>query len=220
MTITAELLPGLPAPPPDRRRSGRHKPAQSIGTMIGRGKGVLVDVSLTGARIRHTWAVARGAQVRVRFDWTGERFEAVGEVLASRVVGIGPEGTQFESRLRFLPLTEASAAMLERALSELGDDDLRKWVANLRGWTEEDANPHRDETPPPARTFIRCRFVSRRWDQRVTRDPSTPPDGFTVAGGTEPSEIRALCRTFEQTDAEGRRLLQLMTSAVLAQSAG
>lgn len=213
MTVTAELLQ-VSAAPPDRRRSQRFRVAQPVATLVGRGTGSLVDLSATGARIRHTCAVVRGARVRVTFEWKGERFEATGQVLASRVTGIGTEGTLFESRLHFLPLSASSTSVLEHALSDLGDGDLRKWVANLRGWNDEDPEPA-PAPEAPADTFVRCRFVNRRWEQRMTHDASPPADGFTVASGTEPSEIRALCRTFEQSDAEGRRLLQLLANAVL-----
>lgn len=218
MTITADLLSAPPAAPPDRRQSPRYKPAQQIATIIGRGTGALVDISATGARIRHASPVALGSRARITFEWKGERFEAVGEVLASRVAGLGNGGTQFESRMRFLPLTPHSAEVLERALNELGEGDLRKWVANLRGWNEEEEEEKENEAAP-ARAFIRCRLMNGRWEQRLTHDATMPLDGFTVPAGTEPSEIRALCRTFEQSDAEGRRLVQVMTSAVVKQHA-
>jgi hypothetical protein len=212
MTVTAESL-FVPAAPSDRRVSQRYKPAQPVATMIGRGKGSLVDISATGARIRHTGAVARGAHVRVTFDWQGSRFEAAGAVLASRVAGISPEGTLFESRIHFRSLTEQASAVLESALDDLGSGDLRRWVANLHALSDEDAAPV--SVAAPASAFIRCRFAGGRWEQRLAHDPALPADGFVVASGTEPSEIRALCRTFETSDAEGRRLLQLLTNAVV-----
>jgi hypothetical protein len=201
----------------NRRQSPRYRLDQPLPAYIGRGRGALVDLSANGARIRHTSAVARGARVRIVFDWKGERFQGIGEVLASRVAGFGAGGTEFESRVRFLPLAPSSSALLQRAVTDLDNGDLRKWVANLQGWSEDDVAPA-PAPPSPVNTFVRCRLVNRRWEQRVTRDPSIPPDGFIVAGGTEPSEIRALCRTFEQSDAEGRQLLQRMTGAVLQEA--
>jgi hypothetical protein len=215
MTVTAEVL-SVPAPPSDRRGSARFKLVEPLTTFIGRGTGTLIDLSATGARIRHTCAVVRGAEVRVKFEWNAQRFEAVGQVLASRVSGIGPDGTLFESRIHFLRFTHDSSTVLERALADFGEGNLRKWVANLRGWTELESAALADETQTqPVRTFVLCRYVNKRWEQRVTHQPAPPADGFTVAIGTEPSEIRALCRTYEGSDVEGRRLLQLLTGAVL-----
>lgn len=220
MTITAELPAPVPAPPSDlgsrdRRRSPRFRPRQPVATNIGRGTGSLIDISATGARLRHTVAVARGAQVRVTFEWDGARFEAAGEVLASRVATVAAGQTLYDSRIRFLSLTGASSELLERVLEDLGADDLRKWVANLRGWQEEDAGADAVVSASPVSAFVRCRFRNQRWEQRRTRDASIPLDGFIVAAGTDPSEIRALCRIFEQSDAEGRKLLQVMACAAL-----
>lgn len=213
MTVTADTLLPHRAAPSDRRRSARFKLTENVTAIFGRGTGTLIDISASGARIRHTASVARGAQVRVKFEWKGERFEAAGEVLASRVAGIGPDGTLFESRIRFVRFLHDASAVLERALADLSDANLRKWVANLRGWAEDDA-PAAPQRPAP-RTFLRCRYVNHRWVQRVTSDATQPVDGFTVAAGTDPAEVQALRRTFEQSDAEGRRLLQLLTGAVL-----
>jgi len=216
MTVTADI-PALPSAPGDRRRSARFKLAEPFTAIVGRGTATLVDISATGARIRHTYPLARASEVRVKFDWKGERFEATAEVLASRVVGIGENGTVFETRLRFIRITRDASAVLERTITDLGDGNMRKWVANLRGWShEEPAAPPAPAQPRTVNTFVRCRYINNsRWEHRITRDPSIPADGFTVAEGTELSEIRALCRTFEQSDAEGRRLLQLLSSAVL-----
>lgn len=214
MSATIEVLP-LPVtiPGSDRRRFPRVRLAEPLRTVIGRGVGTLVDLSANGARIRHDAPVALGARVRVTFDWKGERFEAIGEVLASRVSSLG-HATRFESRLRFLSVPERSQEILARTMTESLDDDLRRWVANLHGWNEHGSSETHSRGDG---TFIRCRYVNGRWQQTHTRDPLPPPDGFTVPADTDPSEIRTLCRTFEKSDEEGRSLVRLITGAVVKQ---
>ncbi|HVG24135.1 MAG TPA: PilZ domain-containing protein [Thermoanaerobaculia bacterium] len=216
MSATIELLPP-PAvlPGSDRRRFPRLRLATPVRTVIGRGDGTLVDISANGARIRHDTPVALGSRVRITFDWKGERFEATAEVLASRVASLG-NATRFESRLRFLAVPERSQEILARTMTDVLDDDLRKWVANLHGWSEHGGGES-DESGEGDGTYIRCRYMNGRWDQTHTRDPLPPIDGFTVASDTDPSEIRALCRTFERSDEEGRSLLRLITGAVARQ---
>jgi hypothetical protein len=102
----------------DRRRTPRFQPPDSVVTRIGRGTGSLVDVSATGARIRHTGAVARGARMRITFEWNGERFEASGEVLASRVARIGAQETLYDTRVRFNALSHTASELLEEAILE------------------------------------------------------------------------------------------------------
>jgi PilZ domain len=215
MSATIEVLPS-PAVLADsnRRRFPRLRLTEPVRTVIGRGTGTLVDISANGARIRHDTPVALGARVRVTFDWKGDRFEATAEVLASRVAALGG-ATCFESRLRFLAVPERSQEILARTMTDVLDDDLRKWVDNLHGWREDDHGEPRDAEREDA--FIRCRYVNGRWQQTHTRDPLPPFDGFTVPAETDPSEIRTLCRTFEKSDEEGRSLVRLITRAVVQQ---
>lgn len=225
MSATIEVLPPpLPLPGRDRRRFPRLRLAEPLRTVIGRGAGTLVDLSANGARIRHDTPVALGARVRVTFEWKGERFEATAEVLASRVAALR-DATRFESRLRFLSVPERSQEILARTMTDVLDEDLRKWVANLHGWHDvEDrqsclsaGEEDRQDGLSSTATYIRCRYVGGRWQQTHTRDPLPPHDGFTVPAETDPSEIRTLCRTFEKSDEEGRSLVRLITGAVVKQ---
>lgn len=215
MTITADLLPPRPAAAAtgrDRRRFTRHRLTEPVPVLIGRGEGLLVDVSANGARVRHDAAAVLGARVRITFVWDGRRFEATGEVLACRVVALG-QRARFESRLRFVSINEPSQEVLARVLTDLLDRDLRKWVANLHGWREDAAGMQHDSASAPG--FIRCRYVGGRWQQAATREASMPPDGFVVPAGTAPAEIRSLCKTWESSDEEGRTLVRLITEAVV-----
>ena len=215
MTITADLLPPQPAIAPatgrDRRRFTRHRLAQPLPALVGRSDGILVDLSANGTRVRHASPVVLGARVRITFGWERERFEATAEVLASRMAALHA-AARFESRLRFVSIDAASQKVLARVLTDLMDRDLRKWVANLHGWSDESAGVEEEHAPAG---YIRCRYVGGRWQQTPTGDTATPLDGFTVPASTAPAEIRSLCRTWESSDAEGRTLVRLITEAVV-----
>ena len=215
MTVTAELLPppvAVAAAGRDRRRFTRHRLTEPVPVLIGRGDGLLIDVSANGARVRHDAAVVLGSRVRVTFVWQGERFEATAEVLACRVAALG-QRARFESRLRFVAVTAPSQEVLARVLTDLLDRDLRKWVANLHGWRDD--APCAEQDASASAGYIRCRYVAGRWQQSPTRDAAMPPDGFVVPAGTAPAEIRSLCRTWESSDEEGRTLVRLITEAVV-----
>ena len=49
-----------------------------------------------------------------------------------------------------------------------------------------------------------------RWIRTATHSAKQPEDGFTVAAFEDQDEVDALCRTYEQSDAEGRRLIRLV----------
>ena len=217
MTNTAEVLPSPSNPSPrERRRFERLRVREIVPTYIGRAAGTLVDLSASGARVRHTSPLALGTRARLTFVWNGRQFAAIAEVLASRVVSLGSP-TRFDSRLRFVFVPAQSERVLARALVDIGDRDLRTWVANLHGWED---HASRAEEPPPEAAFVRCRFGYGRWEQKWTQDPTQPEEGFTVPASVEPGEIDTLRRTYEQSDEEGRSMMRLLTRAVVQQHGG
>jgi hypothetical protein len=195
----------------DRRVATRLRISGTVGVLIGRGEGVLVDLSATGARVRHRTLVRRGAVVRVSFDGGERRFSASAEVLASRVVSLG-DGTTYESRLRFTALDPASAEALSTALESLAGRDMRRWVDNLHGWGD---TPGSQAPRLGTGTFLRCRLLGRRWEQKWTRDTVQPANGFLLPAGIDPNEIRTLCDTYESLDEEGRATIRLMAAAAV-----
>lgn len=195
----------------DRRRAERVRIDGKIPALIGRGDGQLIDLSRSGAKIRHTTLVGRGATVRVSFQCSERRFSASAEVLASRVVTIGGGDTQYESRLRFTAIDPGSDATLERALEAIATDDMRKWVANLRGWSD-DAAPQLHATRA---SFLRCRLAGTRWEVKCTTSPTQPEDGFLLPATTPDSEVITLCSTYLGADDEARRAIRLMAAAAV-----
>ena len=194
----------------ERRHSERRRPASAIRIAIGRGTGSLIDISLGGLRTRHTGAVTRGSKVRVAFDWQHERFDAIAEVLASRVVSLGDpvgHGTTFESRLHFVHMPPSSHELLERVFIAITSHELRRWVANLNGWNDE---PQPESAATAEGSFIRCRLIGRQWQRKWTHDPTQPANGFVLPASIGASELATLCETYLHADPDGRHLIRLM----------
>jgi hypothetical protein len=205
-----------PLPTPDERRAS---PRIHIGgthaVRIGRNDGVLIDISDRGARVRHVAAVRRGESLRIALAWQGEQFSAQAEVLSSRVVSMGNgRGTIYESRLRFVSMPAGAAEVLRQALAGFKARDMRRWVANLRGWEPEPETP----THPAlvTSTFLRYRLRGLWWEKKATHDPSQPDDGFAIPADTDEAEISSLCRTFESLDDEGRLVIRAIAAQVVA----
>jgi len=204
-------LEQTPFTPTDRRTMPRVRVKEAIPILIGRGEGVLVDLSERGARVRHSVTAHRGSMVRLSFEWQGERFAANAEVLASRVIALG-SGPQYESRLRFLLVTEANARILTRVLASIESRAVREWVANLRGWSDES---HELGDPQFDGSYLRCRLVGRKWEIKRTRERKQPDDGFLVPENVALHEIDHLCEAYVHLDADGRHLIRLIASAVV-----
>lgn len=202
----------------ERRQEPRLRPASVIRVSVGRGSGTISDLSRGGTRVRHTLPVRRGAQVRVAFRWQEEQFDAMAEVLASRVASLGDNAggaTVYESRFRFVQLSPGSREVLGRVLDALSNRDLRRWVANLHGWSE-DANNAQDASQCGA--FLRCRLIGRMWKKKWTHDQTQPDDGFLLPASVNADELSTLCEAFENADDDGRHLIRLMADAVVKEA--
>jgi hypothetical protein len=195
----------------ERRVSQRFHVAGTIPVVMGRGEGVLIDLSEHGARIRHFTAARRGSSTRVSFEWNGARFSATAEVLAARVVSLG-NGPSYESRVRFKDLNPDSQTVLLAAIDGIVGRDVRKWVANLRGWTDD---AQTTTAPLPAGTFIRCRLHGTWWERKVTSNPAQPPEGFLLPAETSEAEIETLCTTYVRGTEEERNMIKLMSAAAV-----
>jgi hypothetical protein len=198
----------------NRRTTERLRVAGSIAIVIGRGEGMLVDLSQHGARIRHFAPVRRGAAVRVSFEWEGARFSATAEVLASRMIRLGL-GPSYESRVRFILVDESSEHVLAAVLDAIAGRTTRRWVANLRGWSDE-VQP--DAAPLVHNSFIRCRLHGVHWEIKRTSDREQPEDGFLLPSESSDADIETLCDNYSRGNDEERQLIRLMAAAAVEQS--
>ena len=206
--------------PSDRRRSERTRLDRVLRALVGRNDGVFVDLSMRGAKIRHEHALLRGAQVRIVFAWEKERFSASAEVLASRVVSLGTregESAIYETRFRFVVMDPGSSALLARVLVTISNEALRTWVGNLKGF-DDTQRASGTASAVSATGFLRCRRIAGGWEKKWTRDTTQPENGFLLPAGTDPSEVTALCDTWDALDADGRHLVQLTANAVVEQA--
>ena len=217
MSAIGELaLSSSPSSAAERRATPRLR----VGThpvRLGRSEGVLIDLSDRGARVRHVAAVRRGETLRIALDWEGELFSAQAEVLFSRVVSLGDgTGTIYESRLRFVSMPGGAADVLRRTLAGIEKRDMRRWVANLRGW-EPDTEPTKHPVLVTT-TFLRYRMRGVWWEKKATHDHHQPEDGFTLPADVEESEATSLCQTYEKVDADARRVISMIAAQVVGEA--
>jgi hypothetical protein len=212
MSVTQQLSTHLL----ERRRAERFRIAGAIGINFGRGEGLLVDLSRWGARVRHAAQVRRGTTVRISFEWQRRRFSAHAEVLAARVISLG-KALAYESRLRFTSIDDESDNVLALALEGISQHNVRRWIANLRGWNEESTLP----VETPSGSYIRCRLHGSRWERKSTTESTEQPiDGFLLPADSSESEILTLCDTYERSSEDERQLIRSLAAAAVEHSIG
>jgi hypothetical protein len=198
----------------NRRAKPRINVGGSVQVIFGRCAAVLIDLSEHGARIRHFVSAPRGSAARVSFAWEGSRFSASAEVLASRVITLGADPS-YESRVRFLTVDSPSHIVLTNALAGISGRHLRRWVANMRGWSEE-LQP--DRVLQPSGWFLRCRLRGTAWERKRTSDATQPEDGFLLPSETADAEIETLCALYSRGDEDDRQFIRSIAAAVAEES--
>ncbi len=68
--------------------------------------------------------------------------------------------------------------------------------------------------------FRRCEWVEGKWRKAETSIRTQPIEGFTVSVEVEQREVDLLCRTYEETTDEGRRLTRILAQLSISKAEG
>jgi hypothetical protein len=172
--------------------------APVAGSFAG-GAARIVEIGVSGARIEHAVSLAIGANAPLQFVWHGESIELHAQVV--RTERLADEWLR--SGVLFVSAESFAAGALRRALSASVSAILVKTHVDLTLADFDDTLRPRDAR------FICYWFEDGVWKKRRAWLPEQPDSGFTVAIGEDRGDVQRLCRSWEQSDEEGRRLLRL-----------
>lgn len=169
----------------------------------------LLDVSVSGALIEYTEDIPLNSRALLRFFWRGREIEIMAEIARNNDIRSG---------LHFLEQNPTLNALIEESAAEL----LRAQMANAAG--ERDANRYGDETLTAASAglggantpYLVCTLGSKGWSRKPSLLPDQPVNGFTIAASYSPAQIDLLCSTYEEGNAEARRLTRLLAELSVA----
>jgi hypothetical protein len=160
----------------------------------------ILEIGVLGARVTHDDDF-NSEQLDLRFSYGGQHIEMRCTVV--RTVGS-------ESGLRFVA-----------AIGDSGDK-LRDMLGILVGKEIDRRRTSPGRDPLPSHTvdgdktvrgtdagFLSYRFENGHWTKRPVFLPEQPSTGFTVARTSDSDEMQRLCRVYEASDEEGRRLIRL-----------
>jgi hypothetical protein len=185
--------------PEERREFQRLRLPSPIPAMLG-GTGVAIrEIGVLGARIQHTVPVS-GQQPELRFDHRNREI-AIRCDFARTI-------TEGESGVRFVGAIGDSGIRLRQMLGRL----VTEAINARRGPSDTVLTPPGDGEDTIARRdngFICYRFENQHWTKRSVFLPEQPSAGFTVARNAHADEIDQLCRLYEASDEEGRRLVRV-----------
>jgi hypothetical protein len=193
----------------ERREFQRLQMDPPIPGTLGSTAVSVVEVGVLGARLHHGDAVIE-TYSELRFSHRGEEIG-----LRCEVVRTIPSqnarypGSGLESGVRFLAAVGESGDRLRNMLAEVLTktiDARRKGPIKATGETSIDG----DKTVRGADAGFLCyRLDNGVWRRRRVFLPEQPGSGFTVARGEDHAEMQRLCRVYEASDEEGRRLIRM-----------
>lgn len=190
----------------ERREFQRLQLDPSLPAHFGPAAVTVLEVGVLGARIRHDSALDDGIS-DLRFHHGDEEIVLRCEVVRTRTAAEG-SGPGMESGLRFLTAVGESGERLRQMLGEA----VTAALDNRRAAPVEqlDQTVDGDMTVRGVDAAYLCyRLESGVWSRRRVFLPEQPVSGFTVARSEDSEEMQRLCRIYQASDAEGRRLIRM-----------
>jgi hypothetical protein len=195
--------------PEERREFQRLTLTPPIPATLGPISVTILEIGVLGARVQHAEPLDV-EYAELRFSYRGQDVNLKCEIVRTAAGVSRYPGAGLESGVRFVAAIGESGDLLRDMLAELVTKALDK----------RRTSP--GTTPLPAHTvdgdntvrgadagFLCYRFENGRWNKRAVFLPEQPSVGFTVARSSDSEDIQRLCRVFEASDEEGRRLIQL-----------
>ncbi|HSP13739.1 MAG TPA: PilZ domain-containing protein [Thermoanaerobaculia bacterium] len=186
----------------ERRVYQRLALTKPLPARFGRYKVRLLDVSAIGALIESDTDVPVGSHGKLRFTWREHKVEIKAQSVRT---------AEDRAGLRFTEDSEQLRALIAESATEV----LRAQEANLEGARERNIIAG-DETLTTASAGMRASgFVTwtldeQGWKRRRSLLPDQPENGFTVAANEPEEQVELLRKTYENGDAEARRLTRLL----------
>jgi hypothetical protein len=230
------------------RRVQRVQLVAPVVARFGTLQGVLVDISLLGAKFEHPTALTRGGNARFGFFWNDDPIVADAKIVWTRLERFtaGPDGmTIYHSGLEFTSVSPEAKAILKDMLEQFISRALYEQKLNARGvlpatvenmpiFRGSQLTANRSDVIeavgssvlPTARMAKEAGYVcyvytpNRQWKKKRTQDPAQPEEGFTISASEDVIQAHMLCDAYEKSDPQGRKMIQLFAQLSIIEGEG
>ena len=187
--------------PEERREFQRlilHPPVRAT---LGTHPVTICEIGVLGARVEHEDDLESDS-LDLRFAYAGQQV-----VMRCQVVRTA---ASMQSGLRFTAAVGDSGDKLRDMLSILVTKEIDRRRTSPGREPLPSHSVDGDKTVRGAdAAFLTYRFENGHWSKRPVFLPEQPSTGFTVARTADSDEMQRLCRVYEASDEEGRRLIRL-----------
>jgi hypothetical protein len=192
----------------ERREFQRLRLEPSIPGTFAATAVALVEVGVLGARVHHGMPLDE-KNGELRFAYEGEELALRCEVVRTiDSQNAKYPGSGLESGIRFVAAVGDSGDRLRAMLASLVSrelEDRRNMTLSGIGHSVDGDRTVRGIDAG----FLSYRLENGVWHRRRIFLPEQPPGGFTVARNEDSEEMQRLCRVYQASDEEGRRLIRM-----------
>jgi hypothetical protein len=204
----------------ERRRYGRIRLEAPLPATFAGTRARVLEISVVGILIAHEGKIPPGSTHDLLIDWQGAKLDFSCRVARStlwRLAKSAGETSIYHSGLRVLEAGGESSTRLRELLAERIIRALEEQKANARGIPPLAAYMYQ---PGKGELYRRCELIDGVWRKSETIRATQPANGFTVSADIDPAHVEMLCRTWEMTTPEGRRLTQMLAELSLSRDEG
>lgn len=178
------------------------------------------ELSVTGFKVAHEARYAPGEVDHLVLDWNGTRLDLICRLIRSTLHRLSKslnEKSIYHSGLQIVDSVGDGYDKLRELIAERIIRALEEQKANARGIPPLAAYMYQ---PGKGELYRRCDFIGGEWRKTETEHSEQPPTGFTISAEVEPEHVDLLCRTWESTTTEGRRLTQMLAALSISRNEG
>jgi hypothetical protein len=189
----------------ERREFQRLRLDSPIPGTVGSTSVSILDLGVLGARVQHATPLEQ-EYAELHFSSNGKDIGLRCEIIRTFKK---EENAALESGVRFLSAIDDSGDRLRALLAALvtHEFEVRRQMSHSMPLP---SSVDGDKTVRGADAGFLCyRLENGIWRKRRVFLPEQPAMGFTVARSEDSEEMQRLCRVFEASDEEGRRLIRL-----------
>ncbi len=206
----------------ERRRYGRISLDSPMAAMFADRRVRILEVSVLGFLVAHEMRFAPDEKHRLMLEWQGATIAIECLVVRSTLWRLSKtmgERSIYHSGLRIVDVSRETFDRLRELIGERVMRALEEQKANAHGIPPLAAYMYRYQ-PEKGELFRRCELVNGAWRKTETIRATQPLNGFTVSAEVDPEHVDMLCRTWESTTAEGRRLTRFLAELSVSRTEG
>ena len=207
----------------------------------------VIDLSLAGALIVSDARFSPGTDHELVFDWNEHSARVTCTVVRCTLYSFAKapgEKSLYQSGLRFKETIDDSDRTLRELIASYVIRALEEQKLNARGEIPQHDVDHMpifrhggqltanvkdveagSTSLPTSRIakqsgYICYHLENNVWRQKKTQDPGQPSEGFTIAATEDRAQADLLCEAYQQSDSEGRKMIQLFAQLSIMEGEG